>query len=57
MPGRFPTAVPGLVDGKGETYQLQSAGRVRTEFPETWLWSSTTVGYVNVYLIYNYRRQ
>ena len=50
VPGRFPTFAPGLVDSKGETNQLQSADRVRTEFPETWLWSNATVGYVNVYV-------
>ena len=60
-PGQFPTAQPGLSGashGKFETDQLQSVGRVRTEFPETWLWNSATVGYVTIHLkIFNYRQQ
>ena len=41
-PGLFPTFAPAKI----ESGQLQTVSRVRTEFPETWLWSSATVGYV-----------
>ena len=37
VPGQFPTAVPSLNN-------LQSVGRTRSIFPETWLWSNTVVG-------------
>ena len=47
--GLVPTASP-FASGKFETNQLQSAGRVRTEFPETWLWNNASVGYVTVNL-------
>ena len=52
VPGQTPTAMPALMSGptpapgRFETGQLQTVGRVRTEFPETWLWSSAAVGYV-----------
>ena len=33
--------------GSGANHgSMKEVGRVRTEFPETWLWNSVTVGYV-----------
>ena len=33
---------------------LKSVGRVRSIFPETWLWSNTTVGFVAIINKYNH---
>lgn len=30
---------------------LKEAYRIRNEFPETWLWSSSSVGYVSLYIL------
>ena len=35
----------GTKEVKGET--LQTARRVRTEFPESWIWAETTLRYID----------
>ena len=40
-----PTYVPTAAPNPASKQDLQTPTRVRTAFPETWLWSSTTVGY------------
>ena len=52
--GGLPTASPfsseflgsGFLTNSSGKHQLQSIGRVRSEFPETWIWSNSVVGYV-----------
>lgn len=53
VPGQLPTALPGLFmattlahfEGMGGSgANMKDVGRIRREFPETWLWSNSTVG-------------
>ena len=49
VPGQTPTAQPGLVTGIPPAQMSQNGkepSRVRSFFPETWLWMNSTSGYM-----------
>ena len=38
----------GATAGGGSPPPLQAVGRIRNVFPETWLWSNATTGYLSI---------
>ena len=45
MPAAAMTGTGAMVGG-GSPPSLQAVGRIRNVFPETWLWSNATTGYL-----------
>ena len=56
--GMPPMAGSGTATGIGGSQPnpspLKSVDRVRSVFPETWLWSNATIGFVNIINKYNH---
>lgn len=39
--------IPAMVDQTGTNHQDKTVDNIRTVFPETWLWSNHSAGYIN----------
>lgn len=46
-PGATMIPMPIMMSTPAPNFQLKEVGRVRSVFPETWLWTNRTTGYSN----------